>query len=333
MANLYTKTGDKGQTGLVGGSRVAKNDPRVDCYGTIDEANSMLGLAYTLTQDDYIKSKINHIQKKLFVLGAELASDEKGIQKLNTKIDAADIEYLEEMVDTVTKKTGKQTAFVIPGVNSPSAVLHVARTIIRRGERAMISAKATIVFREELYRYVNRLSDGIYALARLEETKAQEQVIRAKVEELVEQMINKETNYTPPLNLELAKQMAHHVQQKAKELNVAVVFSVVDQGGNLILLHRMENSLLASLEISQNKAYTANALKMPTEGLQELTSQNAPLYGLQYTNNGKMVIFGGGIPYVCNEQVVGGIGVSGGSVEQDIEIAKYGLFKALEGEN
>ncbi len=78
MANLYTKTGDKGQTSLVGGSRVSKSSLRVECYGTIDEANSMLGLAYAQTDREYIRTTVHHIQGRLFALGAELASDEQG---------------------------------------------------------------------------------------------------------------------------------------------------------------------------------------------------------------------------------------------------------------
>ena len=86
MANLYTKTGDKGQTSLVGGSRVSKSSLRVECYGTIDEANSMLGLAYAQTDREYIRTTVHRIQGRLFALGAELASDEQGAAGLTGKI-------------------------------------------------------------------------------------------------------------------------------------------------------------------------------------------------------------------------------------------------------
>ena len=171
MANLYTKTGDKGQTSLVGGSRVAKDNPRVDCYGTVDEANSMLGLAYSLTNHAYIKETIYTIQQKLFLLGAELACDENGMDVLGENIlTKDDVAFLENVVDTCTETTGPQTEFVIPGVNSASAALHVARTIIRRGERAMTAVSREEPFRDVVLQYVNRLSDAVYALARLEET-------------------------------------------------------------------------------------------------------------------------------------------------------------------
>lgn len=171
LANLYTKTGDKGETGLIGGSRVRKDSPRVNCYGTMDEVNAMLGVAYSLTDNDYIKECIDWIQHTLFRVGAELASDEKGLKLLGDDVVCEnDVAELEGMVDRCTLTTGVQTEFVIPGVNTASAVLHVARTVVRRGERAIIAAEGELEVRDILLKYVNRLSDAIYALARLEET-------------------------------------------------------------------------------------------------------------------------------------------------------------------
>lgn len=175
LANLYTKTGDKGETGLVGGSRVRKDSARVNCYGTVDEANAMLGMAYSLTSNDYIKECIDRIQHTLFLVGAELASDEKGLELLGGDVvKETDVTDLEGVVDRCTLTTGVQTEFVIPGVNPASAALHVARTIVRRGERAIIAAGSEIKVRDVLLKYVNRLSDAVYALARLEETVCQQ---------------------------------------------------------------------------------------------------------------------------------------------------------------
>ena len=139
MANLYTKTGDKGQTSLVGGSRVSKSSLRVECYGTIDEANSMLGLAYAQTDREYIRTTVHRIQGRLFALGAELASDEQGAAGLTGKISEEDVAFMEGVVDKCTETTGKQTHFVIPGVDPASAALHVARTIVRRAERHVVA--------------------------------------------------------------------------------------------------------------------------------------------------------------------------------------------------
>ncbi len=175
MTNLYTKTGDAGTTSLVGGNRVSKDNPRVHCYGTIDEANAILGMAYALTENQYIRECIDQIQRKLFILGAELASDWTGRGLLGEDIlREADVDALEGIVDRCTLTTGSQTSFVIPGVNTASAALHMARTVVRRAERTMIAAKGNVEFRDVLFRFVNRLSDAVYALARLEETIAQQ---------------------------------------------------------------------------------------------------------------------------------------------------------------
>lgn len=325
MANLYTKTGDKGETGLVGGSRVSKASPRVDCYGTIDEANSMLGIAYAQTAHPYIRETIHRIQGRLFALGAELASDEKGLAKLSQRISDKDVMYLEEIVDTCTETTGRQTAFVIPGADPSSSALHAARTIVRRAERAMVRARATDPMEEVLFQYVNRLSDAIYALARLAETEVQKQELQGKVEAVVKEKLRRSGVYTQPFTLETIQKMARRAEEKAAELKVPIVFSAVDEGGNLILLHRMEGALLASVDIAMNKAYTASAFKMPTDELGRAACPGGPLYGVQNTGNGRVVIFGGGFPYRVHGRVAGAIGVSGGTVEEDMLIAGAAL--------
>lgn len=327
MANLYTKTGDKGITSLFGGKRVSKNDLKVECYGTIDEAISMLGVAYSQSKNEDIKSYLNKIQKKLFIVGAELASDEKGLSMLAYTVNEEDIKELEHIVDECSKLNGRQKSFIIPGKNESSASIHVARTIIRRAERNIVTLKENGSIRDELLKYVNRLSDTLYALARLEETYCKIDDIKNKVIDKLEEMndIQKESEENTEFNLENIINMANYAQRKAKELNVPIVFSAVDSGGNLILLHRMENSLLGSINISMNKAYTANALKMPTHKLGDLCKSGEALYGIQNTNDNKIVVFGGGYPIYNNEKVVGAIGVSGGSVEEDMEIALYSI--------
>ena len=125
--------------------------------------------------------------------------------------------------------------------------------------------------------------------------------------------------------LTLAKKMAAAARVKAEEINVPIVFSVVDSGGNLAYFERMEDALMVSIDISVNKAYTANALKMSTDKVADVVKEDGSLYGLQWTNNGRMVVFGGGYPLKHNGEVIGGIGVSGGSVDEDMIIAKSAL--------
>ncbi len=333
MANLYTKTGDKGTTGLVGGSRVSKTDIRVHCYGQIDEAQAMLGLAYASSKNEYVRTTVHGIQSKLFTVGAELASDEKGMKYLGEHIiHDEDVQELEKIVDFCTETTGKQHDFVIPGANQASAALHVARTIVRRAERQIIAAKKSTNIRDELLRYVNRLSDAIYALARLEETEVEQQELIEKIKSIILEQVGNgavsddsgNTKLTA-FTLDAAKKMAVVAEQKAKEMGVPIVFSCVDNGGNTMLIHRMDDSFQGSIEISLNKAYTANAFQAPSDALGKEAQPGGCFYGLNTACNGRLVLFGGGLPLKLNGKCVGALGVSGGSAEEDLAIARAAL--------
>ena len=322
MANLYTKTGDKGQTSLVGGSRISKADLRVECYGTVDEMGSALGFARSLSEREYVQNTIRHIQGRLFSLGAEIASDSEGLKKLTHTISDEDIAYLEAVVDKCTETNGIQTSFVIPGENPPSGALHVARTVVRRCERSMIRLAAEQEVRDTLLKFVNRLSDATYALARLEETLGKQDALRAKVEEEVRRALNGDKL---PFTLENIEKIAQRAREKATQMGVPVVFAAVDDGGNLIMMQRMKDSFMGSIDIAINKAFTANAFKMPTDVLGAASQPGQPLYGIETSNAGRIVLFGGGFPYKYEGRVVGAIGISGGSVEEDMAIARYAL--------
>lgn len=133
------------------------------------------------------------------------------------------------------------------------------------------------------------------------------------------------------INLENAKKIIEGAEKKASEVGVQMVISVLDEGGNLIATHRMDDAWLASIDIAQNKAWTSVALKMPTSNLEEATVPNAELFGLNTTNQGRIVVFGGGIPLEEDGKVVGAIGVSGSSVPNDVKVAEAGVeaFNAL----
>ena len=126
------------------------------------------------------------------------------------------------------------------------------------------------------------------------------------------------------ISLSDAKFLAEKVEKRAREMGVDAVVAVADNGGNLVLLECMDNSYLASRDIAINKSYTVVALKMPTSKLALLAAPGGPLYGIQHTNGGRIVIFGGGDPLELRGKVVGGLGVSGGSAEQDTELSAYG---------
>jgi len=123
------------------------------------------------------------------------------------------------------------------------------------------------------------------------------------------------------ITLDLAKKIIAGAEEEANKIGVSMVISVVDEGGNLIAIHRMDDAWLASIEIAQNKAWTSVALKMPSAKLADATVPAAELYGLNTTNNGRLVVFGGGIPLEIDGKVVGAVGVSGSTVPHDVQVA------------
>ncbi len=131
------------------------------------------------------------------------------------------------------------------------------------------------------------------------------------------------------IGLDTALRMIEGARKKAEEIGVPMVVAVADEGGNLVALQRMDGALLASVNIAWNKAYTAVALKLPTGELAGAAQPGQPLFGIHNADGGRIVIFGGGIPVVRDGRVVGGIGVSGGRVDQDVACAEAGL-KTLE---
>lgn len=163
---IYTKTGDKGQTSLFDGSRVDKDSIRVEAYGTLDELNSYIGLSIQyVNQDD--KDVLFNIQKELFSVSAELAT--RNDTRLKKKVVEDDIKRLENLIDMYREKTEDPNAFIIPGTSIASANLHIARTICRRAERRIISLSKIEEVNPLIIKYINRLSDTLYAIARYNE--------------------------------------------------------------------------------------------------------------------------------------------------------------------
>ncbi|GAB7017210.1 heme-binding protein [Halostagnicola bangensis] len=129
------------------------------------------------------------------------------------------------------------------------------------------------------------------------------------------------------ISLETAKEVIDAAEQRAEEIDNPMVITVANSEGNLIAQHRMDDAWLASVDISRNKAFTAASLDMPTHELAEPSEPGESLYGLQNTNQGRIVIFGGGYPLMRDGEIVGTIGVSGGAVEQDMDVAEVGVNK------
>ncbi len=152
-----------------------------------------------------------------------------------------------------------------------------------------------------------------------------------EIEKIVESVVLSITSQQESkMTLSLAKNLAEIVEKKALEIGVNAVVAVSDSGANTVLVECMDNSYIASYDIAKNKAFTVVSLKMPTSELKKLAQPGGSLYGIQFTNEGKIVIFGGGVPLKVNGRIIGGLGVSGGSEEQDTFLAEYGEKVFLE---
>jgi cob(I)alamin adenosyltransferase len=164
---IYTKTGDKGETSLIGGTRVPKHHIRIEAYGTVDELNSYVGLIRDLITEKHNQCKLLiEIQDRLFTMGSILAADpEKNKMKLPELI-ATDIELLEKAIDEMDKHLPEMKHFVLPGGHPTISHLHIARCICRRAERAVLHLNELFPVNELTYKYLNRLSDYLFTLSR-----------------------------------------------------------------------------------------------------------------------------------------------------------------------
>jgi cob(I)alamin adenosyltransferase len=166
---IYTKTGDRGETGLFGGARVSKASERVETYGEIDEVNATIGLARAAGLDAEVDRFLALVQSQLFDLGAELACTPGKEAKLGLPpISEEDVERIEGEIDRLELLLAPLRTFVLPGGSEGAARLHVARTTCRRAERRLVGLGASEDVREELVRYMNRLSDYLFFAARNE---------------------------------------------------------------------------------------------------------------------------------------------------------------------
>ena len=170
---IYTKTGDKGMTKLVGSSTVAKDSDRVESYGTIDELNSWVG--YTISQlpqeNQEIKEELEALQHLLFDAGTDLSTPIEAQRPF--KLQKESVHWLEQRIDFYTAQSPDIDRFILPGGTSAASMVHVARTIARRAERIIVRLNWTAKINEEVLIFTNRLSDYFYALARYLNVQAQ----------------------------------------------------------------------------------------------------------------------------------------------------------------
>ncbi|MFO0322021.1 MAG: cob(I)yrinic acid a,c-diamide adenosyltransferase [Bacteroidota bacterium] len=173
---IYTKTGDAGQTSLIGGTRIPKFDIRIEAYGTVDELNSNIGLIRDQDIDEHSKLILIEVQDRLFTIGSLLAADPEKNKMALPKISETDITLLEKEIDAMNEHLPEMKHFVLPGGHTTISFCHVARCVCRRAERCVLRLNDEYSVDELIYKYLNRLSDYLFVLSRkfTQELKATE---------------------------------------------------------------------------------------------------------------------------------------------------------------
>lgn len=324
---IYTRTGDAGTTALFTGQRVSKTHPRVEAYGTLDELNAALSLCVCVAKNPQHRQLLENIQLQLFWFSAELASESEEPTPEQRYISSEEIAALEGAIDIAMGRVPPLRSFILPGRSEAASRLHFARTLARRAERRLVELSTEISVRHVLMRYINRLSDCLYALARAEDHDAHQNEIIEKVAERYLAAVQPPATKEPTMSLSFQEihQLTRAAVTRAEELQVPVVISIVDANGTQTVAWRMPDALLVSSELAPKKAWTAVAMKTATHELSSAVQPGAALYGLESHMQGKVVTFGGGYALWREGLLLGGLGISGGSVEQDMDIAETAI--------
>ena len=300
---LYTRTGDSGQTSLGTGRRVPKTNGTLEVLGNIDELISQIAVARSsLPQEETdLTGTLKTLQNELLLLKEDVSS-------MNTArlIGQKQVEQLEQRIDALAPFASVKEEDRAASATGAAAQLDLCRSLVRRMERSLMKAGLPSSNHQK---YVNRLSDYFYAAARYVDSRMRNRILEA------------EPRPDRPFPLKLAKLLLEAVERVAEERGLKLVIAACDAAGRPIAVHVMDDAFIASYDIAVNKAWTAVSLKMPTKELAELCKPGGSLYGLQNTNDGKVVIFGGGVPLTDRTgRVIGGAAVSGSTAEIDTEM-------------
>lgn len=340
--NIYTKNGDKGTTDLVRTKNVSKSDDRIGLVGTIDELTSHIGVVKTLLTDGETIRMLEKIQETLITVMAGVADPYNREYHINDD----KTQLLEEEIDRMEGLFDRPKKFILPGGTRLSAETDVTRTVARRAERALASVGVKFGADTGAKKYMNRLADYLYVLARWEDAKnsgkaeeaagteqknreesekRMEENRNTSVSEAVIQEVMKRMGIQGRITLESAKRLIEKIEKEAVRQGKKAVIAVCGPDGNPIAVHVMDGAFLVSFDVAMKKAYTSVAVKMSTKELSVLAQPGQTFYGVDKMDGGKIVIFGGGVPLKVGDTIIGGLGVSGGTGEEDHALAEYGL--------
>ncbi len=344
---VYTKAGDKGLTSLIPGSQVSKADERVCAVGEVESVTAALGMVRVVTTCPIFRGKLERIMKTLRTLAQGLADPRSG----RYLFSAEEIAFLEKDIDKMVSKMPEGALTDrLPGGCEQSSRLDVAWAQARAAERAVIAMDRRYSVPETFKQYINRLCDHLAvaaaysdhlseqesasaentkpAVSTTPETVISPTAVAPTVESVVEQVVAR-LGGAASIDLAKATKLIQAVESKAAEQGKQAVIAVVNAAGNPVAVHVMDGAYLVSYEVAVKKAYTAVSVKMSTMELNQLCQPGGTFYGLQGLES--MITFGGGVPLRVGGVIVGGLGVSGGTGEEDHALCLHGLsvFESL----
>ena len=310
---LYTRDGDSGRSGTKNRHNIPKNSPVFELIGTLEECAGQLGMA-RLKMPQALSPVVDELQESLLNLMGEMAGEGRFAT-------AERVARLEGAIDSLMEQPLMQTEAPLKR-SEGGAAMDVARAVARRAERKAVAMSTVGGVTREALAWLNRVSDLMEAVARLCD-RTQPQPPESGRGNCFPTALSGEGFCAA------ASQLCAAVIAHAREEGLRVVTAVCDAGANLVCLMRDDEAYIASIDVAMGKAYTSASLKMDTEEVGRLTQPGAPFYGLQQTNQGRIVTFGGGIPLVVDGQLVGSLGVSGGTADQDAALARWGAENFL----
>ncbi len=340
QTKFYTGQGDKGLTALTASAQVSKADERVAAVGSVEELIAALGAVKTATDCPIFRGKLERIQTTLRTMTRGLRDARGG----KFVFSAEEIAFLESDMDQMLSKVpASDLAETLPGTHEQSARLDLAHAVARRAERAVIAMDRRYAAPPAFKTYLNRLGDYLLVAARyadmLRETHSAAQSTTVSSprpatpptsgQDAIVAAVLAQMGGLSGLNLATAKALIEAVEKRAEAEGKRAVIAVCNAEGNPVAVHVMDGAFLVSYEVAVKKAYTAVAVKMSTMELSALCQPGGTFFGLQ--NLDRIITFGGGIPLYANGALVGGLGVSGGTGEEDHALALYGaeLFATL----
>ena len=278
-------------------------------FNHIDEAINLIKKLDKFIDNQDFSNILKELSKKFLLI-----KDKKNVSFETKNIENCILKYSNILSLNDEYKT--------PEENEEVLIAYLLYIIIKKIQRRFLLLSKSRGIRLELINYINKSRDFLHIVYKF----IQEKVMVKYVIELVSEKLSS-IDMDSNLSLEKARKIIRAGERKAKEMNIAAVFAVVNPEGNLIIEERMDNAILVSIEVAYKKAYTAAALKLNTEDLTALVQPGAMFYGLQ--SDPKYIVFGGGMLLKVDGKIVGAVGVSGGSAQEDMEIAKA-CVKAFE---